>query len=59
MADYDRRPNIARAVLFAAVPLKRGESPAEIADAAVFVASGTAAYITGQVVRVNGGKTAS
>jgi len=37
----------------------RGASPAEIADAIVFVASGRATYITGQIIRVNGGKTAS
>jgi NAD(P)-dependent dehydrogenase (short-subunit alcohol dehydrogenase family) len=48
-----------KAAFFAAVPLKRGASPAEIADAVVFVASGKATYITGQVIRVNGGKTAS
>jgi NAD(P)-dependent dehydrogenase (short-subunit alcohol dehydrogenase family) len=48
-----------KATFFAAVPLKRGASPAEIADAVAFVASGKAAYITGQVIRVNGGKTAS
>jgi NAD(P)-dependent dehydrogenase (short-subunit alcohol dehydrogenase family) len=48
-----------KAAFFAAVPLKRGASPTEIADAIVFVASGKAAYITGQVIRVNGGKTAS
>src|ERR1700676_1078290 len=48
-----------KAAFFAAVPLKRAASPAEIADAVVFVASGKAAYITGQVIRVNGGKTAS
>jgi NAD(P)-dependent dehydrogenase (short-subunit alcohol dehydrogenase family) len=48
-----------KAAFFAAVPLKRGASPAEIADAVVFVASDKAAYITGQVIRVNGGKTAS
>ena len=47
-----------KAAFFAAVPLKRGASPAEIADAVAFVASGKAAYITGQVIRVNGGKTA-
>ena len=29
------------------------------ADAIVFVASGRATYITGQIIRVNGGKTAS
>jgi NAD(P)-dependent dehydrogenase (short-subunit alcohol dehydrogenase family) len=48
-----------KAAFFAAVPLKRGASPAEIADAVVFVASSKAAYITGQIIRVNGGKTAS
>jgi NAD(P)-dependent dehydrogenase (short-subunit alcohol dehydrogenase family) len=48
-----------KAAFFAAVPLKRGASPSEIADAVVFVASGKAAYITGQIIRVNGGKTAS
>jgi NAD(P)-dependent dehydrogenase (short-subunit alcohol dehydrogenase family) len=48
-----------KAGFFAAVPLKRGATPAEIADAIAFVASGKAAYITGQVIRVNGGKTAS
>ena len=48
-----------KAAFFAAVPLKRGASPDEIADAVVFVASGKAAYITGQIIRVNGGKTAS
>jgi NAD(P)-dependent dehydrogenase (short-subunit alcohol dehydrogenase family) len=48
-----------KAAFFVAVPLKRGALPAEIADAIVFVASGKAAYITGQVIRVNGGKTAS
>ena len=48
-----------KAAFFAVVPLKRGASPAEIADAVVFVASGKAAYITGQIIRVNGGKTAS
>jgi NAD(P)-dependent dehydrogenase (short-subunit alcohol dehydrogenase family) len=48
-----------KAAFFAAVPLKRGAAPAEIADAVVFLASGKAAYITGQIIRVNGGKTAS
>jgi NAD(P)-dependent dehydrogenase (short-subunit alcohol dehydrogenase family) len=48
-----------KAAFYAAVPLKRGASPAEIADTIVFVASGKAAYIVGQIIRVNGGKTAS
>jgi NAD(P)-dependent dehydrogenase (short-subunit alcohol dehydrogenase family) len=48
-----------KATFYAAVPMKRGASTAEIADAIVFVASAKAAYITGQVIGVNGGKTAS
>jgi NAD(P)-dependent dehydrogenase (short-subunit alcohol dehydrogenase family) len=34
-------------------------TPAEIADAIVFVASRKASFITGQIINVNGGKTAS
>jgi NAD(P)-dependent dehydrogenase (short-subunit alcohol dehydrogenase family) len=46
-----------KATFYAAVPLKRGAKPEEIAEAIVFLASGKAAFITGQVIRVNGGKT--
>src|SRR3979409_2414745 len=45
--------------LVAGVPLKRVGTPAEIADAIVFVASRKASFITGQIISVNGGKTAS
>jgi NAD(P)-dependent dehydrogenase (short-subunit alcohol dehydrogenase family) len=48
-----------KAAFYAAVPLKRGGRPEEIADAIVFLASEKASFITGQVVRINGGKTAS
>ncbi len=48
-----------RAAFYAAVPLKRGGKPEEMAEAILFVASDAAAYLTGQVIRVNGGKTAS
>jgi NAD(P)-dependent dehydrogenase (short-subunit alcohol dehydrogenase family) len=48
-----------RAGLVAGVPLKRVGTPAEIADAIVFVASRKASFITGQIISVNGGKTAS
>jgi NAD(P)-dependent dehydrogenase (short-subunit alcohol dehydrogenase family) len=48
-----------KAAFFAAVPLKRGGKPEEIADAIVFLASKKASFITGQIVRINGGKTAS
>ena len=47
-----------KAAFFAAVPMKRGGTPEEIAEAIVFLASSKATYITGQIVRVNGGKTA-
>jgi NAD(P)-dependent dehydrogenase (short-subunit alcohol dehydrogenase family) len=48
-----------KAAFYAAIPLKRGGTPREIADAILFVASDKAAFITGQIIRVNGGKTAS
>jgi NAD(P)-dependent dehydrogenase (short-subunit alcohol dehydrogenase family) len=48
-----------KAAFYAAVPLKRGGTPEEIADAILFVASDKASFITGQIIRVNGGKTAS
>jgi NAD(P)-dependent dehydrogenase (short-subunit alcohol dehydrogenase family) len=48
-----------RQAFYNAIPLKRGGRPEEIADAIVFVASDKATFITGQIIRVNGGKTAS
>ena len=48
-----------KAGLLAGIPLKRAGTPAEIADAIVFVASRKASFITGQIINVNGGKTAS
>jgi NAD(P)-dependent dehydrogenase (short-subunit alcohol dehydrogenase family) len=48
-----------KAGLVAGIPLKRAGIPEEIADAIMFVASDKASYITGQIIRVNGGKTAS
>jgi NAD(P)-dependent dehydrogenase (short-subunit alcohol dehydrogenase family) len=48
-----------KAAFYAAIPLKRGGTAAEVADAIQFVASSKAAFITGQIIRVNGGKTAS
>lgn len=38
-----------------AIPLKRGGSAADVANACVFLASDMSAYITGQVINVDGG----
>lgn len=38
-----------------AIPLKRGGSPDDVADACVFLGSDMSAYITGQVIQVDGG----
>jgi NAD(P)-dependent dehydrogenase (short-subunit alcohol dehydrogenase family) len=43
----------------AIVPMKRLGTPEEIAQAIVFLASDKADYLTGQIIGVNGGKTAS
>jgi NAD(P)-dependent dehydrogenase (short-subunit alcohol dehydrogenase family) len=48
-----------KAAFLAAVPLKRAGTPEEIADAIFFVASPKSSFMTGEVLRVNGGKTAS
>jgi NAD(P)-dependent dehydrogenase (short-subunit alcohol dehydrogenase family) len=48
-----------KTTMLATVPLKRAGTPAEIADAIVFVASGKASFMTGEVLRVNGGRTAA
>ena len=49
----------AASFFYASVPLKRGAKPDEIADTIVFLASDRASFITGQIIRVNGGKTAA
>ena len=38
-----------------AIPLKRGGSPKDVADATVFLGSDLSGYITGQVLQVDGG----
>lgn len=39
----------------AGIPLKRGGSPKDIANACVFLASDLSSYITGQTINVDGG----
>jgi NAD(P)-dependent dehydrogenase (short-subunit alcohol dehydrogenase family) len=48
-----------KASLVAGVPVKRAGTAEEIAQTIVFLASDKADYITGQIIGVNGGKTAS
>jgi NAD(P)-dependent dehydrogenase (short-subunit alcohol dehydrogenase family) len=48
-----------KAGLVAGVPLKRAGRSEEIADAIMFAASSKASFITGQIIAVNGGKTAA
>jgi NAD(P)-dependent dehydrogenase (short-subunit alcohol dehydrogenase family) len=45
--------------LVAGVPLKRAGRPQEIADAILFAACSKVSFIRGQIIAVNGGKTAS
>ncbi len=48
-------PEAARAKVREMIPLGREGSPAEVAEAAAFLVSDAAAYITGQVLNVDGG----
>src|SRR5882672_2435356 len=47
-----------KAAFGAGVPMKRLGRSEEIADAIVYLGSDTASYLTGQIIGVNGGKTA-
>jgi NAD(P)-dependent dehydrogenase (short-subunit alcohol dehydrogenase family) len=48
-----------KAGVIAGVPLKRAGKPEEIAQTIMFLASDKVPFITGQIIGVNGGKTAS
>ena len=51
----DAMPEKARGEVLAGIPLKRGGTVKDIADAVAFLASEEASYITGHVLSVNGG----
>jgi NAD(P)-dependent dehydrogenase (short-subunit alcohol dehydrogenase family) len=48
-----------RAGVVASVPLRRAGKPEELADAILFLGSDKSSFVTGQIISVNGGKTAS
>lgn len=59
MLDRFAGSNDRKAALVAGIPLRRAGKPEELADAILFLASDKASFITGQIISVNGGKTAS
>jgi 3-oxoacyl-[acyl-carrier protein] reductase len=48
-------PEDARKLLFSSIPMQRIGRPEDVASAALYLASEGAAYVTGQVLQVNGG----
>ena len=48
-------PEAAKTATLASIPMARLGAPEDVAKAVAFLASDDAAYITGQVVRVDGG----
>lgn len=48
-----------KAAFVAGLPLKRAGTPEEIAQAILFVGTAQSSFMTGEILRVNGGKTAS
>jgi NAD(P)-dependent dehydrogenase (short-subunit alcohol dehydrogenase family) len=48
-----------KAALVAAVPMDRLGRAEEVADAIVFLASDEASFVTGNILNIDGGKTAN
>jgi 3-oxoacyl-[acyl-carrier protein] reductase len=53
---YHQMEERARDKLIASTALKRPAEPVEIANVALFLASDLSSYVTGQVLRVDGGQ---
>lgn len=51
----DALPEAVREEYIKQIPLKRGGTPEEIANTALFLASDLSSYVTGQVIAINGG----
>lgn len=58
-AKIQADPKRVKAMIDATVPMKRFGTPQEMADAAVFLCSGRACFITGACLVVDGGQTVS
>lgn len=54
-AMTEKLDTAAREAYIAAIPLKRAGTPEDVADVCLFLASDLASYVTGQVLRVDGG----
>jgi NAD(P)-dependent dehydrogenase (short-subunit alcohol dehydrogenase family) len=59
MLDRFTRSPDRKAGLLASIPLRRAGKPEELADAILFLASDKASFVTGQIISVNGGRTAN
>jgi 3-oxoacyl-[acyl-carrier protein] reductase len=57
LIDTDMLTGLPLAEIVPTIPLRRLGKPAEVADLVAFLASDAAAYITGQVIAIDGGMT--